>query len=570
MVSNHQGVWNETEANLRVVVESPPWQTWFAYFLYALGSLILFASVAMAFAKKKREQIKLKNSEEKYRILVENLPQRIFHKDRESNYISCNKNYATDLGVEPEEVVGKDDFSFFPAQLAEKYRENDQSVLLNSKTIEFEETFIKNDEELIIHMIKSPVINDTGKVTGILGIFWGITKSKLAEKEQRKLEEQLRQSQKMDSLGRLAGGVAHDFNNMLGGIIGAAELMAAELEPESLCNKYISIILHASEKAADLVSKLLLFSRENVCRDTSINVHECIANAISILERSIDKSITIETKLDALSSVVKGDASQLENALLNMGINARDAMPSGGTLSFCTENISLDQTFCNVSHFNIEPGSYIQLSVRDTGIGISFENQSRIFEPFFTTKSEGKGTGLGLAAVFGTVRQHMGAIALYSEEGEGTVFHIYLPVISVSQTEAPELELVNNGSVLRVGGILVVDDEEVIRNTACLLFEKYGYKTFTASDGKEGVKVYMENRGAIDIVLLDMIMPNMNGQTTYYRWREIDSNARVILSSGFTKSSSIDKLQRDGVFAFIKKPYKQKELLKMVQQAMAS
>jgi PAS domain S-box-containing protein len=567
--SNNDGVWNTDGASLKIVVQPPPWQSVWAYCLYLLSAAVIMVIIAAGFIKRTREQKRLRESEEKYRVLVENLPQMVFLKDVNSNYVSCNAKFAEDLGINPEDIAGKDDFAFFPAEQAEKYRADDRQIILEAKAGELEEPYQKGDEKRIVYTIKSPVLDKQGNVTGILGIFRDITEDKRIEAEQRMLEEQLIQSQKMDSLGKLAAGVAHDFNNMLAGIMGSADLIKSKYQPNPKSNEFLSIILNASKRAADLVNKLQIFSRKSVTDLVSLNIHDCNMSAIAILERSIDKRIEIKTNFRADSSKVKGDYTQLQNAILNLGINARDAMASGGTLTIDTENVILEKAFCNNSPFQIEPGAYIRISVKDTGTGIPFENQNKIFEPFFTTKPEGKGTGLGLASVFGTVSQHHGAIMLYSEEGRGTVFHIYMPLLISTDIESPvSLEKIEEPLDAGTGGILVIDDEEVVRSTACGILESNGYKTFSAVDGEDGLRVYQENQENIDLVLLDMVMPRLNGETTFYRLKDIDPKVRIILSSGFAQSSSIEKMQSDGLSGFVKKPYRQNVLLETIRKAL--
>jgi len=384
--------------------------------------------------------------------------------------------------------------------------------------------------------------------------------------EQKQTELQLRQSQKMDSIGQLAGGVAHDFNNMLGGIIGFSELMSLDLDSDSPLQEHVKAIKNAAENAAELTRKLLAFSRQGKSLSTAINVHDCIAHAVEILQRSIDKKIEIKQKSHADQSTIVGDPTQLENVFLNLGLNARDAMPDGGILTYSTDNIELDSEYCNHSHFNIEPGLYIVVRVEDTGCGIAKHLQEKIFDPFFTTKEVGQGTGLGLSAVYGTVNDHHGEIHLYSEDGQGAAFNIYFPVDTTEYAVEQVGTVAGEDTTYQGEGcVLIVDDEAVVRAMAKSLFQGLGYTVVTADNGADGIAKLEEYKGQIDLIVLDLIMPKMDGRECYYEIRKRDPNVKVLLSSGFTKNQSVSDLLADGVAGFIKKPYHRHEVCNMLR-----
>ncbi len=376
------------------------------------------------------------------------------------------------------------------------------------------------------------------------------------------LQEQLSQSSKMDAIGQLAGGVAHDFNNMLSGIVGAAQLLQLPLienkDEEGL--EFVGMILSAADRAADLTAKLLAFGRKNEESSASIDIHQTISDTIAILNRTIDRNISITYSKSAINSILVGNTTSLQNSILNLGINASHAMPNGGELSFSTKNINLDKKYCEASPFAVKPGEYVELEVRDTGAGISPENIKKIFEPFFTTKKQGEGTGLGLASVFGTIQKHSGAINVYSELGVGTAFHLYFPCSDQSISFVNPNEVVLKGS----GKILLVDDEELIRVTGKYMLEQMGYTVILAEDGLDAVEIFKMNKDEIDLVLMDMIMPKMNGSKAFYKMREIDSGCKVIISSGFTKDESLDELKKAGLSGFIQKPFRDYELSKLL------
>ena len=291
--------------------------------------------------------------------------------------------------------------------------------LLSERTL----LIAKDGREHLIADSGAPIRSKDGETFGVVLVFRDIT-------EEHFLHEQLRQSQKMDAIGQLSGGIAHDFNNMLGGITGAAEMLSYYLPDDPKARKFHTIILDAAKRSSDLIDKLLSFSRNNPKVSTAIDVHEIIIATSVLLENSIDRRITLKMELAAEKCTIIGDSSQLQNALLNLAINASHAMPEGGMLTIASRNLPLDKPYCDASLFDIQPGEYLEIEVRDTGYGIAPEHVNRIFEPFFSTKEQGEGTGLGLAAVYGTVQQHSGAVTVYSEQGNGTIFHVLLPVTS--------------------------------------------------------------------------------------------------------------------------------------------
>ncbi|MBI9098107.1 MAG: DUF3365 domain-containing protein [Spirochaetaceae bacterium] len=394
---------------------------------------------------------------------------------------------------------------------------------------------------------------------------YDITERKKTEKAIRVSEERLRQSQKMDAIGQLAGGIAHDFNNMLSGIMNAAQLLKGpkrNLDEKGL--KFVEMILDASMRAADLNTKLLAFGRKVKITSTPIDIHTIVDDTIILLNRTIDKRINISVSKNAEDSIVMGDNSALQNSLLNLGINASHAMPDGGDLRIETRNIILNENYCHSSSFEISAGKYIEIEVRDTGCGISPENLKKIFEPFFTTREPGKGTGLGLTSVYGTIINHHGAINVYSDMGRGTVFHLYIPCSDEAVKNVRSEESVLSG----VGQILLVDDEELIRVTGKYSLEEMGYTVLLAENGLEAVEIFKSKNSEIDLVIIDMIMPHMNGSEAFYKMRKIDKNCKVIISSGFTKDENLDELKKSGLAGFIEKPFRDYELSKLITEVL--
>jgi len=378
------------------------------------------------------------------------------------------------------------------------------------------------------------------------------------------LEESLRQSQKQEVIGQLAGGIAHDFNNMLGGILGGAELLKSMLNEDPDAEDYLSMIIDSAKRAADLTGKLLIFSRRDMKDFSPIDAHESIEGAVALLERSLDKSIKIRTELNASASVVLGDFTQLQNVIMNLGINAAHAMPQGGSLIFKSRNKEFSGEQCALGSFLLEPGRYLEIMVQDNGAGIDAENMERIFEPFFTTKEEGFGTGLGLAAVYSAMELHKGAVIVESHLGQGSTFRLFLPLIRDLQVSKAK----ESSFVPGKGCILVVDDEEILRMTNQALLSSLGYTVLLGENGKQGLEIYKRRREEIDLVILDMIMPEMNGRDTFAAMKEINPKVRAILVSGFPDESNVNHFIDLGFYAFLQKPVEGALLSRVVAEAI--
>ncbi|MEE8041787.1 MAG: PAS domain S-box protein [Pseudomonadales bacterium] len=384
--------------------------------------------------------------------------------------------------------------------------------------------------------------------------------------EIKKIEEQLRQSQKMEAIGQLAGGIAHDFNNLLGGISGFAELVLLEHEDLARVQEYGRQIIKATGRAADLTNQLLLFARRGPLQLRPVELHNVIHSAVALLERSLDRRVEIVRHLEARSGLVLGDEAQLENALINMCINAQDAMPDGGNITIRTKLVQVDEEFCAGQNTNIAPGAHLRLSVSDTGVGIPEELLEKIFEPFFTTKGAGRGTGLGLAAVYGTVNSLKGGIEVDSHPGEGTTFHLYLPVCEERrQPGRPR----NTKLVMGTGTVMVVEDEPALRTLLQDMLSRLGYTPVPACDGIEALEVYRERDGDVDLVLLDLNMPRMNGQSAFAELKKLNSNVRVLLMSGYTQSMELEKLERAGAAGHVRKPFDLADLSLQISRALS-
>jgi PAS domain S-box-containing protein len=369
----------------------------------------------------------------------------------------------------------------------------------------------------------------------------------------RAMETQLHQAQKLDAVGQLAGGVAHDFNNMLAAILSSAELLTGNsTDPRQ--RRIGTTIVAAAERAAQLTRKLLTFARKEQLVTVPLDVHQIIREVITLLEHTIDPRITLGTHFEASRFMILGDPSQLQNALLNLGVNARDAMPDGGRLQFLTRCITLRSSD---NLYRLEPGEYIQVSVSDTGCGIPEKDLPRIFDPFFTTKEPGKGTGLGLAAVYGAMRSHRGSVRVESTCGVGTSFHLALPLADI---ESPVPPAEPSPGMTGRGTILVIDDEEFVRLSTTMSLEALGYETLSEGDAQRGIELFRTHQARLSAVLLDMLMPGLSGPDAARLLHDMAPGVPILLMSGFSHSDHIEDLLKTCVAGFLQKPFRVKEL----------
>ncbi len=506
----------------------------------------------------------LRESEERYRTLVHTLPDALTLADLDGCILYESPSSLRFFGYDSEnETLGRNFMDWIHADYREQSLRAMETLRAGGNLRGQEFVFLKKDGSTVWgELSASSIRDDHGQVSGLLALVRDISDRKRAEAEKAQLQEQLLQSQKMDSIGRLAGGVAHDFNNMLSVILGYSELIQTQLNPNDPIRNDVEQIEKAGRRAKDITQQLLAFSRKQIIEPTIIDLNELINSIQKSLARLIGEDINLQFSPGPDLHKIKFDHSQLDQILINLAANARDAMPQGGQLIIETSNVLLDDAFCR-EHLGFTPGHYVLLTVTDSGIGMDRETLSHAFEPFFTTKAIGKGTGLGLATVYGIVVQGGGLIEADSEPQRGTAFRIYIPRIKEEAQIFSEQEAypIRSG----VGNILVVEDDKLVRNMTVAMLESVGYKVHAAATPLDALEYCKQNGAPIDLLITDVVMPEVSGAELRDRIQVMRPGMKVLFISGYASEIIAHHGILDEGVNFIRKPFSMSDLAKAVQ-----
>ena len=498
-------------------------------------------------------------AEAAYSTLVQHAPVGIYRSTPAGRFLSANNALVRMLGYESaEQLLALDMARDVYADAAERQRLLERDSYSDREYDEVEATWKRKDgQRLTVQLSVRAVRDETGRVAFYETFARDIT-------ERRQLETQLLQAQKMEAVGRLAGGVAHDFNNLLTVIMSYSDLLLEDLPTDAPDREDVAEIRKAAVAASSLTRQLLAFSRQQVLQPRVLDVNEVIAGTEKLLARLLGEDVRLTTTLSPKLGAVKVDPGQLEQIIMNLAVNARDAMPLGGRLSIETGNVDLDEEYVR-GHPLAHPGRYVMLAVSDTGVGMDAATQARIFEPFFTTKEPGKGTGLGLATVYGIVKQHGGSIWVYSEPGHGTSFKIYLPRVdeAVPAKEAAPSETIRGSET-----VLISEDVDAVRAVARQMLERQGYTVLDAPDGESALKLVGQYTGVIHLLLTDVVMPDLSGRELATRLAAVRPSVKVLYMSGYTD----DAIVRHGILeegiAYLQKPFTPDTLARKVRAVL--
>ena len=484
--------------------------------------------------------------------------------NRDLRIVMANKAFGCQYDMPIEEIAGKYCYNICHGEDRPCYETGHECPVKHTFETGKSHTVIhshkdKKGRPFYVEVKSYPMKDESGNIVSAIEVTNDIT-------EKKGLEDQLRQAQKMEAVGRLAGGIAHDFNNILTAIIGYSDILQMNMKDDDPQRADVDQILGASQKAAQLTQSLLAFSRQQIISPKPVKLNKIIVNVEKLLLRLIGEDIEFKTNLIDMDLTIMADSGQIEQVLINLAANARDAMPEGGMLSINTELVELDKYFIKTHAYNVKAGRYCLISVADSGIGMDENTRKRIFEPFFTTKDLGSGTGLGLSIIYGIITQHNGFVDVYSEPGKGTTFKIYLPIIksAVEETKTEILPPPKGGTET----VLVAEDDEVVRTIIKAILNKFGYKIIEAVDGEDAVIRFKENKDKIDLIILDVIMPKKNGKMAYDEIKKLCPEIKAIFTSGYT-TELIDKkgVLEEGI-NFIPKPVSADELLRKVREVL--
>jgi PAS domain S-box-containing protein len=508
----------------------------------------------------KEAEEKLVTSENYLRSIIETEPECVKLVSRDGTLLAMNPAGLAMIGAKSADmVIGKEVYPLLTPEYQDSFRGFVESVCCGNKgSCEFEIIGLDGRRSML-EAYAVPFYDERAKKVVMLSVTRDVT-------QRVKLEEQLCHASKMQAIGRLTGGIAHDFNNILSVIMGYGEILRDEIDQTDPRRNYVDQILSVSEKGSTLINGLLAFSRKQAINPRAVEVNGIVRSAEQLLLRLIGEDIELKTVLTDKPLAILADAPQIEQALINLASNARDAMPKGGLLTIITGQFGIDDEFIRMHGYG-KAGAYAHIAVTDTGLGMDEGTRERIFEPFFTTKEPGKGTGLGLSIVYGIVKQHNGYIDAYSEPGKGSSFNVYLPLIrdrSIAEQVKPLQEPAEGGGET----ILLAEDDETVRELTRSVLEKYGYMVVEAVDGEDAVKKFMEYEDRIDLLLFDVVMPKKSGEEAYEEIRKVKTDIRVIFASGYPGDVVRKKAKLGEHMELISKPVLPTELLRKIREIL--
>ena len=517
---------------------------------------------------RKTYEAALLESKNRFRALLDAIPDSIWLKDADGVYLSCNTTFERFYGAKEADIIGKTDYDFVAKELADFFRFNDKLAMQAGKPTTNEEwvTFATTGERVLLLTTKVPMYDANGLIIGVLGVGRDITELKRAEEKRHELESHLQQTQKIESIGQLAGGIAHDFNNMLGVILGHSELaLKKSLRSEPILSN-LTEIQKAANHSADLTRQLLTFARKQTIAPQIIDLNEVVPTTLKMLQRLIGENIQLSWKPAPNLRQVKVDPSQVDQILANLCVNARDAIGDNGSISISTQNLTPGDHPKTFKEFKLPAGEYVQICVSDDGCGMDKETLKHIFEPFFTTKGIGAGTGLGLATVYGAVKQNGGFIDVRSEPGQGSTFCIFFPRCSENNEE----EIKNTQELDYLGSetILLVEDEEMLLKLESTMLGQCGYQVLEAKTADKAISLAQSHIGQIHLLITDIIMPEVNGWEVSHKLRSIRPDMKVLFLSGYPADIISNKGVIEEGLNFLQKPVSMASLTKKIREIL--